>query len=89
MAKLAGLVGRKTVYVDPLDPLDQASDLASSAVNLFTEAHDQLEESNSILRLEVEDSLAAVERAEARKRAAEAQLASNGKVQEKLADFIV
>lgn len=82
---LKGLVSKKNTYVDPLE---EAANLATGATNLFTEAYDQLEQSNGILR---DEALAAVDaqvRAKERQVQAEAQLENNSKVQSKLEDFL-
>lgn len=82
-----GIISKsKKQYVDPLQ---EASELAVAATNLFDEAHGQLEISNEILRNEVEVAKFAAQQAAERQKTAEAQLASNGKVQAKLAEFVV
>lgn len=85
--KLKGLIGNKnTVFVDPLE---EASQLAAGATNLFVEAYDQLEQSNTILTFDLEDSKDIISEMEARVKRAEQQLANNEKVKAKLKDFIV
>lgn len=70
------------------DPLDTAVQRAATATNLFSLAHTELDESNTILDDTVANHATEIQRLNERVAFATKQKATNAKVQEKLKDFI-